>query len=348
MAADHSLARLRRMPPAEHIDHPSGFLALSPRNQRFAIDGLPGFIAYRREGRHRLVLGGVHAPAFCREGLFDAFLRESARAGERVVAVQVREEQAPMFRRRGFRVDTFGSTFALDLRVFRFAGTKRMKLRNRIKRARESGLEVVELGRDRVTTLALWRRLEETSRSWLARKGGVELDLLVGELGAPDDPQRRVFAALDGAGDPVAFITYVPVWGSRPGYLHDLTRRAPDAPAGTMELINAVALARFQAEEIPFLHFGLTPFIVDGDRRPHDHWLVPRLVRWIGRWGSRIYPARAQLQYKQKWAPDVVETELIAFQKVSLGALWALLVATRAFVPPWRRRALAAAPGGPS
>ena len=124
--------------------------------------------------------------------------------------------------------------------------------------------------------------------------------------------------ALDAQGEPLAFITYVPVWGSRPGYLHDLTRRAPDAPAGTMELINATALARFQAEEVPFLHFGLTPFIVDEKLRP-DHWLVARLVRWIGRWGRAIYPARAQLQYKQKWAPEIVETELIAFQKVSFA-----------------------------
>jgi lysylphosphatidylglycerol synthetase-like protein (DUF2156 family) len=331
------LANLRRLTPPEYIDHPSGFLALSARNQRFAVDGLPGFIAWRAEGRHRIVVGGVHAPSFCREGILDAFLRESARAGHRVVVVQVREDQATMFRERGFRVDAFGSTFALDLRSFQFAGTRRMKLRNRIKRAREAGILIVELGHDSPLSATMWKRLEETSHSWLATKGGVELDLLVGELGQPGDPQRRIFVAMDGAGDPLGFITYVPAWGSRPGYLHDLTRRAPDAPAGTMELINAVALGRFQSEGVPFLHFGLTPFIVD-EVYPRDHWLVPRMVRWIGRWGAALYPARTQLQYKQKWAPDVAETELIAFQKVSLRALWALLLATRSFVPPWRRR----------
>ena len=146
--------------------------------------------------------------------------------------------------------------------------------------------------------------------------------------------------ALDAQDQPLAFITYVPVWGRRPGLLHDITRRAPDAPAGTMELINATALARFQSKRVPYLHFGLTPFVVDEKLRP-DHWLVSRLVRWIGRWGSAIYPARAQLQYKQKWAPDLVESELIAFQKVSFAALWALLIVTRAFVPPWRKKRLA-------
>jgi lysylphosphatidylglycerol synthetase-like protein (DUF2156 family) len=339
----HPLAALRRLSPADYIDHPSGFLALSPRHLRFTVDGLPGFIAYRREARHRIVVGGVHAAAFCCEGIFDAFLRESARAGEAVVALQVREEQAAMFRRRGFRVDAFGSTFALDLRTFDFAGTRRMKLRNRIKRAREAGLEVRELARDRALTPALWQRLEATSRAWLTKKGGVELDVLVGELGQPNDPQRRIFVAFQGDA-PAGFITYVPSWGRRPGYLHDLTRRAPDAPAGTMELINAVAIERLQREGASFLHFGFTPFIVE-KTAPRDHWLVPRLVRFIARWGQAIYPAHAQLQYKQKWAPEVVEPELIAFQNVSLGALWALLVATRAFVPPWRR--LPAAGGTP-
>jgi lysylphosphatidylglycerol synthetase-like protein (DUF2156 family) len=263
------------------------------------------------------------------------------------VAVQVREEQAAMFRRRGFRVDAFGSTLALDLRRFSFAGAKRMKLRNRIKRAREAGVTVVELGPrgDRPCTPALWRGIEETSRSWVAGKGGTELDLLVGELGQPNDPLRRLFVALDAAGAPCAFITYVPVWGSRPGFLHDLTRRAPGAPAGVMELVNATALERFQREGVPFLHFGFTPFVVDEKVRP-DHWLVSSLVRLIGRWGAALYPAQAQRQYKQKWGPDVVETELIAFQKVSLGALWALLLATRTVVPPWRRRARALTAGG--
>jgi len=286
------------------------------------------------------VPGGVHAPEDSRADLLDAFLRDAAHDDEQVVALQVRARDVELFRSRGFRVDAFGSTFALALQRFTFAGTKRMKLRNRIKRARDAGVTVVELGRDRACPPDLWRRLAQISRAWLATKGGHELDLLVGEMGESGDPNRRLFVALDRQQQPLGFITYVPVWGERPGVLHDLTRRAPDAPAGVMELINATALARFQDEEIRFLHFGFTPFLVGmggaAVERP-DHWLVPRLVRLIGRWGSAIYPARTQLQYKQKWAPEIVETEYIAFQQVSLGALFALLIATRSLVLPWRK-----------
>jgi lysylphosphatidylglycerol synthetase-like protein (DUF2156 family) len=333
-------ARPNRSVLADHIDHPSGFLAVSARNLHFSVPGLPGFVPFRRQGRHRLVPGGVHAPANCRVELLDAFLRDSARGGDEVVALQVRARDVALFRSRGFRVDAFGSTFALGLGSFTFAGTKRMKLRNRIKRARDAGVTVAELGRDRACPPGLWARLGEISRAWLKTKGGHELDLLVGEMGHAGDPDRRVFVAFDRQDQPLGFITYVPVWGERPGVLHDLTRRAPDAPTGVMELINATALARFQAEEVRFLHFGFTPFLVGmggaAVERP-DHWLVPRLVRFIGRWGRAIYPARTQLQYKQKWAPEIVETEYIAFQNVSLGALFALLIATRSLVLPWRK-----------
>jgi len=133
-------ARPDRAVLSDHVDHPSGFLALSPRNLRFCVPGISGFVPFRRQGHHRLVPGGVQAPADCRAELLDAFLRDSARDSDEVVALQVRARDVALFRSRGFRVDAFGSSFALGLGTFTFAGTKRMKLRNRIKRARDAGV----------------------------------------------------------------------------------------------------------------------------------------------------------------------------------------------------------------
>ena len=119
-------------------------------------------------------------------------------------------------------------------------------------------------------------KLDEISRLWLESKGKKELDFMVGEIGGPDDHDRRIFLVLDSSENPIAFISYVPVWGSeRPGYLHDLTRRIPDAPSGAMELCNAEAIARLRAEGVKYLHFGFTPFIIDGAEsevvEPADH-----------------------------------------------------------------------------
>src|SRR5205823_6069046 len=105
-------------------------------------------------------------------------------------------------------------------------------------RARAQGLTVVEVGKDVPRDAAWFDKLAAVSARWVESKGKKELDFMVGELGGPEDAERRIFVVLDPAGEAVAFISYVPVWGERPGYQHDLTRRLPDVPPGTMELCN--------------------------------------------------------------------------------------------------------------
>jgi lysylphosphatidylglycerol synthetase-like protein (DUF2156 family) len=323
------------MRAADFVDHPSGFLALSSRNTLFGRPGHDGFVAYRRQGRYRLNLGGVQAPPGERAALLDAFLAESRCAGEEVVAVQVRRDQVELFLGRGFTVNQLGSTFGLELARFGLSGGPRRKLRNRIVHARRAGVRVFEEGRDRPLTADAWSELHRLSRAWLAGKRARELDFLVGELGTLGDPSRRVFVAESDRGRIVGFITYVPAWGTHPGYLHDLTRRLPDAPAGVMELINATALERFAAEGVRFLHFGLTPFIVDPVEPPQGSPTLGRVLRFLSR-RRFVYPTRSQVEYKLKWAPDLVERESIAFERPTLGAIWALLIATGSL--PWPRR----------
>ena len=322
---------------ASFVDHPSGYLATAPRNTLFVRPGRDGFVAYRRQGRYRLNLGGVQAPAAEREPLLRAFLADARAQGDRVVAVQVRREQVAMFRGHGLAASQLGTSFALDLARFSLAGGARLKLRNKIARARKAGVVAVELGRDRAFSTADGRAVEGVSRAWLDAKGTPELDFLVGELGAPGERDRRVFLA-EQDGRALAFITYVPAWGARPGWLHDLTRRLPDAPPGVMELVNATAAARFASEGARFLHFGLTPFVVDETEPEADSPTLARVIRLLGR-HAFVYPARTQADYKLKWAPEVVEREWIAFDRVGLGAVWALLAATRSLPWPFTRRA---------
>jgi lysylphosphatidylglycerol synthetase-like protein (DUF2156 family) len=319
---------------ADFVDHPSGYLAVSPRNTLFVRPGHQGFVAYRRRGRYRLNLGGVQASDDAREPLLRAFLDDARAQGDRVVAVQVRRDQVELLRRHGLAASQMGSSYALDLGRFSLAGGARLKLRNKIARARKAGVAVSELGRDRPFSAAQWGAVERVSRAWLAAKHAPELDFLVGELGPPDE-SRRVFVA-ERDGRVLGFITYVPAWGARPGWLHDLTRRLPEAPPGVMELVNATAAARFAGEGVRFLHFGLTPFVVDEAEPDSDSPILARVVRRLGR-HAFVYPARAQADYKLKWAPEVIEREWIAFDRVSLGAVWALLAVTRSLPWPFTR-----------
>jgi lysylphosphatidylglycerol synthetase-like protein (DUF2156 family) len=172
-------------------------------------------------------------------------------------------------------------------------------------------------------------KLERVSNAWLAAKRKKELDFMIGKLGGPSDSERRIFVALDKSDEICAFITYVPVWGERPGYLHDLTRRTPAAANGAMELCNSIAIDRLCSENVQYLHFGFTPFFVEGPEQAGAskafRWLLDKLLQY----GRAIYPAASQVAYKQKWGPDVREPEYVAVKPLSFRAIWDFMVLTR-------------------
>ena len=149
------------------IDHPSGYLALCPRNAIFSLAGTPGFISYREQGAHLVAFGGVPAPEAARAALRDAFLSEAARRGRRVLAVQVREAQAGLFRSRGFTVNRFGATYGVKLPGYSFGGGAKVNLRNKVKRARALGLTVGEVGRELPADDATFAQLHAISDAWL-------------------------------------------------------------------------------------------------------------------------------------------------------------------------------------
>ncbi|MET9254325.1 DUF2156 domain-containing protein [Streptomyces sp. NPDC048182] len=308
----------------KHAENPSAFLALNEGNEYFRADGIEGFVVFRRSGRYLVQFGGVFAAPEHQASLLHAF-REHARARRRtIVGIQLQREDLALFTGEGFTVNQVGSSYALDLTRFSLRGTKFMKLRNKISRARRSGLTVAE-----TDWAACAEDIERIDRSWLRSKGRhvKEIEFLVGQLGGPAQRHRRLFVGrLDGK--PVCYISYVPVRGSRPGWLHDLSRRLPDGPPGVMEAVNLHAAETFIEEGAHWLHFGFTPFTgLDPSHEPDGaSRLTGRFMRFLADHGHAVYPASTQLAYKEKWGPQVVLPEYLAFERgASLGAIWQIL-----------------------
>ena len=215
--------------------------------------------------------------------LLDAFLRDSARGGDEVVALQVRARDVALF--RGPRLPCRRLRLHLRPRARKLhvcgneadeaAQPDQARARGRRHR-RRAGAGIAPARR------ASGRGSAGISRAWLKTKGGHELDLLVGEMGRAGNADRRVFVALEWQDQPLGFITYVPVWGERPGVLHNLTRRAPDAPTGCDVGLNQRdgAHARFpgrgrSASCISASRRSWWAWAALRSRRP-DHWLVPK------------------------------------------------------------------------
>jgi lysylphosphatidylglycerol synthetase-like protein (DUF2156 family) len=243
---------------ARRAENPSAFLALNDETYHFTVHGVDGVVAYRLAGRRTIVqLGGVFAAPADQGMLLAAFLDFGHVQRRKVVAVQLMRQDAELYASYGFTVNQFGADYARELTGFSLRGKKHMQLRNKVSRARRAGVSVVEAEDGR-----LGPQLEEIDQLWLRSKGRhvKELKLMVGQRGGAAQPSRRLFAALDPAGSVLAYVSFSPVYGTRSGWLHDLSRRRPDAPPGALELIVVTAIETFQAEQASHLHFGFTPF----------------------------------------------------------------------------------------
>ncbi len=316
-------------------DHPSALLALNADTRHFVAPGLPGLVGYCEAGGWAFVLGGPFAPRDARPALLEAFRAFARGRGRRVVGVQVRPDDVALWRQAGFRLNQLGTSFSLDLSRFDLKGSAFMQLRNKLSRARRAGVEVVEAGVEVARDEALWASLDQVTRAWLSTKGRAAklMTFLVGEVGRPEQAWRRVLVARQ-AGRVVGFVTCVPAPGGRPGWHHDLSRRAPDAPPGVMELLDLAAIERAQRDGAEWLHFGLTPFVgleregaLRGGGSPWASWLL----RLLAARGEAVYPARGQAAYKRKWGPVDEVPELFAYEgRYRLGSAVRLLQVTRA------------------
>ncbi|MFF4836300.1 phosphatidylglycerol lysyltransferase domain-containing protein [Streptomyces sp. NPDC001315] len=319
-----------------HAGHSSAFLALNAGNLRFRTDGVDGFVPYREGGRrHLFQLGGPVCAAGDRERLLTALLDRAGREGRRVTGVQLPRAAAELHAGHGFVVNQFGASFSIHLDGYGLGGQRMVKVRNMVNRARREGVTVTEVPAAERDDPAVAADLDAVDRAWLRDKGRhvKELDFLIGERGGPGAPHRRLFTAVH-AGRTVGYVSYSPVFGERSGWLYDLTRRRPDAPPGTVELVFATVLRRFQDEGAGWLHLGFTPFVQlrpDTDAFSPTSRVLRRCLELVAAKGQAVYPAATQESFKLKWRPQLIEPEYLAFQRgVSPGAVWRLMRLTKA------------------
>lgn len=308
---------------ARFADNPSAFLALNSGNEYFTGSSLDGFVCYRPHGRRWIQFGGPFCAEADRKELQGQFIDHAHSLRRRVVGVQLQRRDAELFAALGITVNQVGASYALELADFNLRGKRFVRLRNKISRALREGLDVTEVDAAQVAG-----DLADIDARWLRQKGRhtKELAFLIGEVGGAWQPMRKLFVGRI-EGRPIAYISYAPVYGSRPGWLHDLSRRLPDCPPGVMEAINAQAIEHIRALDAPWLHFGFTPFtsLDSTSELPTSSRAAARICRLLAEHGNSVYPAKSQLDYKMKWYPAVVLPEYFAFDGgISPRSLWSL------------------------
>ncbi|MEU1073445.1 phosphatidylglycerol lysyltransferase domain-containing protein [Streptomyces sp. NPDC005878] len=281
-------------------DHPGAFLAMSEGAEYFRVAGRTGVIPFRDTGGHLHQSGGVIAPHDGQEPLLRAFTEFAAERRRKVVATRLRRPEAALFARCGFTVNQAGSSYAVYLPEFRLGGPRLAELRLAVTRAWLAGVETAEV-------------------AYGDSAGGREV------AGAADG--RRVFAGQAGGRD-IASVTYLPVFGSRPGWLHHTARRAPDAPRGAVEAVNLAAAGAFTTEGAQWLHLGFTAFagLCAQYELGTASAAAARLLRLAAGHGAWRHATARRLAYQRIWDPHLVQPGYLAWQgRAAGGALGRLL-----------------------
>lgn len=296
-------------------DDPSAMLALNEGTDAFRAPGIPGFIAYRRSGRWLVQVGGAHAPETSRATLIERFRVFAHENRCRVLAVQLQHRDARDHAAAGYTVNQLGASYALPVAEFTLRGKPFVSLRNKISRAQRAGVQV-EFTTASVLSSADTAAIEALDAQWLRAKGRFTrpLHMLVGEVGGPAVHLRRLVVARQD-GDLLGYVSLSPVFGSRPGWLHDLSRRRDGAPPGVMELLVSQCIQRCVDDGTPWWHFGFTPFTAldPAVEFPGASPVVTRLVHLLADHGARVYPAASQVDYKRKWGALHTLPDYLAF-----------------------------------
>ncbi|WP_371655769.1 MULTISPECIES: DUF2156 domain-containing protein [unclassified Streptomyces] len=282
-------------------ENPSAFLAMSEGKEYFTVAGRHGVIPYRDTGGHLHQSAGVIASHDGQEPLLRAFTEFAAERRRKIVATRLRRPEAELFSRCGFTVNQAGSSYSVYLPEFRLGGPRLAELRLAVSRAWLAGVEAAEVA--------------EVAYE----------DIAAGTAEAADG--RRVFAGRIGD-EVVASLTYLPVFGTRPGWLHHTAHRVPGAPEGALEAVNLEAIRVFGAEEAQWLHLGFTPFagLCAQYELGSAGVLAARLLRLAAERGEWRHAAAGRLAYQRIWDPHLVQPGYLAWQgRAAAGALAELL-----------------------
>lgn len=304
-----------------HADNPSAYLALNEDTQHYAPSDSSGFVPYVLAGRRRTLalFGPIAATADEQLRVWEDFESWSARQRRSVVVLQASRDFGQKLAERGYTVNQLGAGFSVSLPELSLKGKKFKTIRNNIGNARRAGVEVREVPHGDYQMFQ--DTFDAVDRRWLRAKGPLTrpLHFMVGDRYHTNQIARRIFV-VELQARIIGYSTFVPSpVRAGDGYLWDLTRRVRDAPRGTNELLVHTAAAKFLDEGHEWLHMGLTPFI---ELRPE--WELPSASGWlrtvcglVARHGGWLYPAQNNQQFKQKWGPQRIIPEYMAFQNAA-------------------------------
>ena len=257
----------------------------------------------------------------------------AARKRRRIAAFVPATER---FARAGLKIGLSGVKVGaapyFDLRTWSPRGDSAQKSRSGVQPTKRVGAKIRKgenLGEEiRKETEALCQRWLKSRRAasnfgWL-----FVLDpFLHGEL-------KRFFAARDEKGRLVGFLSASPMPTREGWYLEDVLR-APDAPAGTADLLVVEALKTLAAEGAKLATLGTSPLAKEGEQAvaTGDYQLTERMIHKTAARLERFYNFGGLRRFKAKFVPSWWESEYVLVSRGKMVPPRVAYAILRAIVP---------------
>ncbi len=212
---------------------------------------------------------------------------------------------AQVFREAGLSALQLGDEAILYPDKFRLSGPEMRAVRQAVTRARRSGL-TVRMRRHRDLSAAEMAEVIARADAWRDTETERGFSMALGRLGDPADGDCLLVVAVEGAGNVVGMLSFVP-WGGN-GISLDLMRRSPQSPNGTVELMVSEVLQQADTVGVSRVSLNFAMFRSAFEQGAQlGAGPVARLWRallvFFSRWWQLETLYRSNMKYQPQWVP---------------------------------------------
>ena len=212
---------------------------------------------------------------------------------------------AQVFREAGLSALQLGDEAILYPDKFRLSGPEMWAVRQAVTRARRSGL-TVRMRRHRDLSAAEMAEVIARADAWRDTETERGFSMALGRLGDPADGDCLLVEAVEGAGNVVGMLSFVP-WGGN-GISLDLMRRSPQSPNGTVELMVSEVLQQADTVGVSRVSLNFAMFRSAFEQGAQlGAGPVARLWRallvFFSRWWQLETLYRSNMKYQPQWVP---------------------------------------------
>lgn len=288
------------------------YLSFEKCKKIFISEKIEGFIAYVVVKKVALCIGDPICLSNEKREFILEFMEYCKNIKIKLCFSSITKETKDILENLDFVVSKYGEEAVIELNAYEMIGKKTLKLRQKVKRAENAGLKLIEYTPTNSRDMDLESKIHEVSAQWFKAKNG-QLSFSVGEMHLDNPIDRRYFISLDELGDVQAILMFSP-YNNGKGYFLDVMRRRLDSIPGAMEHAIITSAMKMKEEGIEAVSLGIAP-LVGIDSKHEKATSLEKCMNYIYNNIKCDYDFKKLYDYKKKFAPTNWDERYIAYDK---------------------------------